>query len=124
MTRAADPWRCGICGTHHVVPALARDCETKHETAAPETAAPEQQQEVPQLPLGRGVCPSCEAPVLVLDLVDATGAATGERVVLDPHPTLHGFYRRAHLLEHTATELDDRRPGSYRPHHETCRGGR
>lgn len=25
-----DPWRCDICGTHHPIQPLARDCERKH----------------------------------------------------------------------------------------------
>lgn len=26
-----DPWKCGYCGKHYVVPQLARSCEEKHE---------------------------------------------------------------------------------------------
>lgn len=26
-----DPHKCGYCGTHHVVPSLARICEKRHE---------------------------------------------------------------------------------------------
>ena len=27
-----DPWRCRVCGTHHPIQPLARDCERRHET--------------------------------------------------------------------------------------------
>lgn len=65
-------------------------------------------------------CPRCGARVLVLDVVDDHRHPTGERVTLDPVPSLHGYYQRPSLYEPSAVERDHRRPGWYRPHYEHC----
>jgi hypothetical protein len=28
---ATDLWKCAVCGSHYVVPSLARDCEARHK---------------------------------------------------------------------------------------------
>lgn len=65
-------------------------------------------------------CDRCGARVLVLELVDEHRQRTGERVVVDPLPSLHGFYERVSLTEPLAVERDLRKPRWYRPHHEHC----
>jgi hypothetical protein len=32
-----DPWKCSWCGTHYVIPDLARQCERRHEALTEET---------------------------------------------------------------------------------------
>lgn len=68
----------------------------------------------------RETCPRCGDPVLVLDVVDDHRQPTGEQVMLDPVPSLHGYYQRPSLYERIAVQRDDRRPGWYRPHLEHC----
>lgn len=30
MSEQPDPHQCGVCGTEHAVPSLARECEERH----------------------------------------------------------------------------------------------
>lgn len=67
-------------------------------------------------------CPTCHAPVRITHVLDDTDPDAVIDTLVDPNPSLHGTIRILDIATGGARS-GDRRPGQYRPHYETCRGG-
>jgi hypothetical protein len=65
--------------------------------------------------LGWTDCPLCRARVQVL-----TDERTGDEVVADAWPSVHGSIERRSIPRRTCLVHDERKPGRYRLHVETC----
>lgn len=74
--------------------------------------------------LERESCPDCGVRVATYTVVDLDGTPTGETVVVDRVPSLHGYFRRTSLPRGEVVETDTRAAGLFRPHHETCQSTR